>query len=949
MWRFLWNINNQRRALLFVLPLFPLFLKGQDFLWQEDPLPGEKTHTLLQTRSGLMFVGTDHGLFSFDGTEWLSIPRSDSIQATPTSLSEIKDTLWVGYEDGVLCYLSSGRAYPPAWEEGFPKVAITGIEQDSAGVLWFSTYGEGIYYVLKGRLYNIDSEDGLLDNDVYCMEQSKSGDIWVGTDRGINRCWLEDGKKSLKGITIEEGLPDYIVKSLASTEEGMLIGMDEKGICFFHLEDSSISVPENMETWEGGSINAVHNGLQHISIGTEEGELWELSGQELRKLHTFSSQINALTIDREGNLWCGLESSSLFRASISLIRWGEVPHQIQAVFAGKSQAIWLGTSSGLWRFDPKLSSLEKISIPALNILSLFEDSNETLWIGTFGEGLWNYTPQSGQLLTLSEEEGLANDNVLSIWGKGEDIWLATLGGVSHVSLPQGTQTPVFQNFDREEGLGTEYTYHVMGDSQGKIWIATDGKGLWYEEENKFIQIPQVSQQTIYGLTEDLENRLWFHTNGEGLWAIAGDSLITYTLSSGLESLQIYGIQALTDGTIFLLNDRGISLVHPQTQVVSSSNFASLIPDWEPTLNSLHRASDGSIWMSSQGMLFQYTPFPLSKPLQPQPILKEVGVFLEPVEKEKLLQLSHTENYLSFTFAGIWFQAPDALTYRYRLNGLDLDWQETQGRRATYPKLSPGSYTFELQASITGSFQHSDLLRIPIHIRKPFWQTGWFIFLVAGSLLGLVRKTIQIRENRLRKEENFKRNQVKFQLETLQSQINPHFLFNSFNTLVSLIEDDQENAVDYVEQLSDFFRNILELKDKSFISLHQEIALLHNYYEIQQNRYRNNFILDMEIPSSFHPYIIPPLCLQLLVENALKHNSASEQHPLKVEIFVEEHILHVRNNLQPKRGALPSTHLGLENIIKRFELLGSQAVQIHKGPRYFYVKLPLIEPHEYTHH
>ena len=918
-------------------------------MWQEDPLPGEKTHTLLQTRSGLMFVGTDHGLFSFDGTEWLSIPRSDSIQATPTSLSEIKDTLWVGYEDGVLCYLSSGRAYPPAWEEGFPKVAITGIEQDSAGVLWFSTYGEGIYYVLKGRLYNIDSEDGLLDNDVYCMEQSKSGDIWVGTDRGINRCWLEDGKKSLKGITIEEGLPDYIVKSLASTEEGMLIGMDEKGICFFHLEDSSISVPENMETWEGGSINAVHNGLQHISIGTEEGELWELREGQLNKVHVFSAPINTLTVDREGNLWCGLASTSLFRASTLLKRWGEVPHRIQAIYSGDSGVIWLGTSSGLWRFDQKTSTIERTPIPALNILSLFEDSKETLWIGTFGRGLWRYTPASGFIHTISEKEGLANDNVLSIWGKEGDIWLATLGGVSHIELPHGGQAPTIQNFNRERGLGTEYIYQVRRDSYGKVWIATDGKGLWYEEGNKFVQVPQVSHQTIYGLTEDLHNRMWFHTDGEGLWAIAGDSLLSYTHSSGLETLQILGIQALTDGTILLLNDQGISVVHPNTRMISSSRISSLLPEWEPTLNALHRAQDGSVWLNSQGTLFQYTPFSLASPLRPQPLMKESSVFLEPVGKEKLAQLAYTENHISFSFAGIWFQSPQDLSYRYRLRGYDLDWQVTQSRRVSYPKLSPGSYTFELQASSTGNFQHAELLSIPIHIRKPFWQTAWFWLLIAGIAFALARKTIQIRENRLRKEEIIKRNQVKLQLETLQSQINPHFLFNSFNTLVSLIEEDKKNAVDYVEQLSDFFRNILELKDKSFISLHQEIALLHNYYEIQQNRYGSNFVLDIQIPPSFHSFIIPPLSLQLLVENALKHNIASNRYPLKVEIFIDQDCLHVQNNLRPKRGAIPSTQLGLENIVKRFELLGSQAVRIQNGPSYFYVKLPLIEPHEYTHH
>ena len=944
MWILLWKISNTWENLLLILLFFPPLLQGQDYLWQEDPLPGKKTQLLFASQSGLMLVGTDQGLFSYDGIEWLSISRPDSQMITPTVVYEGGDTLWVGYEDGKLCYVHQGKSYLPDWEEGFPKVAITGIDRDSSGTLWFSTYGEGVYYMVNERLYNINTDDGLLDNDVYCLEQCTSGAIWVGTDRGISICSIEEGRKSLKALTIDQGLPDYIVKSMASVSDGrMLIGMDEKGICLFDPRDSTFFVPKEISTWTGGSVNSVYSDSMRIYVGTESGGLWELKGQRLLQVHSFPTAINSLSMDQESNLWCGLEFSSIHRASTFLQRWIEIERPIQAIFEGASDRIWLGTDSGLWQFDKRSLIPRQIPLPPINILSLYEDEQQTLWVGTFGEGLWRYFPQTGHISQISEKDGLANNNILSMYGIDNEIWLATLGGVSQFQIPIGNKLPVFQNYDREEGLGTEYTYQVMKDSRGNTWIATDGKGLWLEQADNFDQVPQVSHQTIYGLTEDSLNRIWFYTDGDGLWSLDGDSLTHYNMRNGLGSVHILGISAINNGSVLLLNDIGIDWVKPNDQTVSSMVLNKLIPDWEPNLNALHQAKDGRVWMGSHQTLLAYSPLVNPQQTRPRPLLKEVSVYLDPIEEEHLAHLAYQENHISFSYTGIWYQAPNSLRYRYRMKGLDLDWQSTQNRRATYPQLTPGNYTFELQVSSTESFHNSETLSISIQVHKPFWQKAWFILLSIGSILGIIYKMVKTREKRLQQKEDFKRNQVRFQLETLQSQINPHFIFNSFNTLVSLIEEDRRHAVEYVERLSDFFRNIIELKDKNFISLKEELSLLQNYQEIQQSRYGKNFVLDLNVPSLYHQNIIPPLSLQLLVENALKHNIASDRLPLRVEIFIDQDALHIRNNLQPKRGNLPSTRLGLKNIVKRFELLGSKSIEVQDGPDFFLVMLPLIEP------
>jgi LytS/YehU family sensor histidine kinase len=199
-----------------------------------------------------------------------------------------------------------------------------------------------------------------------------------------------------------------------------------------------------------------------------------------------------------------------------------------------------------------------------------------------------------------------------------------------------------------------------------------------------------------------------------------------------------------------------------------------------------------------------------------------------------------------------------------------------------------------------------------------------------------------REKRLRKAGLLKQEMVEFQFQTLKNQVNPHFLFNSFNTLISTIEDDPQIAVEYVEKLSEFFRNMLGYRDQAVIPLREELDLLQTYFFLQQKRYGNNLVLQVEVPGQYMDRYIPPLTLQMLIENAVKHNVISDKKNLKIEIGITaEGFLFVRNNLQKKRGAVPSTGTGLQNIRSRLELLGQHTMKVQESAQFFTVQLPLL--------
>jgi hypothetical protein len=183
-----------------------------------------------------------------------------------------------------------------------------------------------------------------------------------------------------------------------------------------------------------------------------------------------------------------------------------------------------------------------------------------------------------------------------------------------------------------------------------------------------------------------------------------------------------------------------------------------------------------------------------------------------------------------------------------------------------------------------------------------------------------------------------------ELAALRTQIDPHFLFNNFSTLTALIEDDKEIALNYLEKLSSVYRYLLTFRNKNVASLFDESLFAYAYVYLYQVRYGKNLSVKMDIHPDSFPKKIPPLTLQLLLENAIKHNTISTNEPLEIKIYnLGQQSLIVENNLNPKTSKEESTGLGLSNIDQRYKLLGYQhGITVNPTPLTFQVIIPLID-------
>jgi hypothetical protein len=189
-------------------------------------------------------------------------------------------------------------------------------------------------------------------------------------------------------------------------------------------------------------------------------------------------------------------------------------------------------------------------------------------------------------------------------------------------------------------------------------------------------------------------------------------------------------------------------------------------------------------------------------------------------------------------------------------------------------------------------------------------------------------------------EKLKRESVTAQYESLKNQVNPHFLFNSLNALTGLVYEDQDKAAKFIKQLSEVYRYVLDTKDMEVVSVDEELKFLDAYLFLQQIRFGYKLRIDNKL-ANLHGSL-PPLAIQMLIENAIKHNVISEESPLTIKLYGESGYIVVENNLQVKRlSPSDSSGLGLENIKKRYEFLDNRKVIINNVNNIFQVRIPLL--------
>lgn len=210
-------------------------------------------------------------------------------------------------------------------------------------------------------------------------------------------------------------------------------------------------------------------------------------------------------------------------------------------------------------------------------------------------------------------------------------------------------------------------------------------------------------------------------------------------------------------------------------------------------------------------------------------------------------------------------------------------------------------------------------------------------------IALQNQRIEEQNQVLRKANNsLQLENIQAQFEILRNQVNPHFLFNSLNTLASIIPNHPQKAVNFTHEFAKLFRKVLEYKNQNLISLREELELVGRYLYLQTTRFGDKLQVNQNLDAARLDDFVPPFCLQMLLENAIKHNEISDEKPLQIDLFTEGQQLCVSNNIQLRNTKPESTGIGLENIRKRYEILTRLKPVFEKKGDRFEVRIPLLQ-------
>lgn len=753
-------------------------------------------NTIFQDKSGFIWIGTNQGLVKYNGIEFTVFANDNSHSNTLVTAiaQDSSGMLWIGYQNGSINLFDGENFSPFMPEEGRSSVEISNFLISKSNSIWFTTYGEGVYYwggKNRKRVYNINTDDGLLDNYAYSITQGEGANIYIATDKGI--CVYDTTKNAIvDSITMTDGLPDNIVKHLCFTPDKKLwIAMEDGGICSYDTRSKKFNIISN---WMYGSVNnfvianqnefwisTKRNGVVKLTIDAS-GKAWYKEYEKPQGLSGY--QTKTIFLDREHNIWIGTKEGLTLKKNNGIefldSHDGFNIKNIYSITFDKLGDIWISSEQGL--FKVRRSEMGEITIQPvlenkktnfLSFISSYCDSKGFIWAGTYGYGVYRINPKDLTYEVFKTDKGLANNNVISINGKKDSILFSTLGG--GISIYNLNKPKEIKNISIENGLASNYIYNSFVDSKNKLWLATDGGGIVCinKELIQKCEDPHDSlfSHVFYSIAEDKIGRMWFASADKGIYIYDGINFKSINEMNGLRTNSIMSIVRAADGRIVLVSNEGIEIYNTDNETFEYWGEDDKVAYQEPSLNTTATSPQGDIWIGTKEGIIILTPN-TDTTIQQEPNLQITSklLYTKPIPTSKI-NFRYNQNYFTFHYIGLWYKAPDKLLYRYKLEGADMDWSApTQTLQANYSNLRSGKYQFIVEVSyIPGKWISSPNARYSFTIRPPFYLTWWFISAMVIIILLGIFAFIKYRTAKLERDKDLLEVEVLKRTHEIQSQ------------------------------------------------------------------------------------------------------------------------------------------------------------------------------------
>ena len=776
-------VKNPILGCLLLLLFLPFYAFSNSILFNqldtEALLPHPSVTAVVQDHNGFIWFGTQNGLSRYDGKKIVHYynqpddPYSINNNWISALYSDREGRLWVGTASGAHLYLPETDSFKNFEQDEIKDASIGTITEDNQGHIWFSSHFSGVikYDIQSGQFTTFNNQNSKLKaselNDILIDDNNN---VWVAT---VNNGIVIKLADSDQFVGLNLPLPTDKIKALyQAKDKAIWLGTDDSGV-FRYANDE---ITDHFISPDSRCSNSITDILQdqmgEFWFGTEQGLCQLTADKQLIQHQQKNEEITGLTDNRifslmqdsGGVIWVGTISGvSKWNASLTYFdhinKMNNPDLSSNSVMAfttvennlfvgswgeGVSRLLLPEASTEVTDYDRRLAT-----IPQQNIMSLFADSQQNLWLGTYRNGLYVLPKRSNDVIHLTHDSSYLNTELssdsISKFIELEDgsVLVGTYGGgINNLILNDNTllNTEAHQRF---QALPTQFVLDMTMDGED-LWIASSDEGLIrfnsaeqtvfnvFEESKRFAQF---KIEEVFGVVIDGDT-IWTATNS-GLLSIAkpdNDNDIAYfnlfNNQQGLASNFVYGLLQDTQGHIWLSHAKGVSRFTPDSQKIQNFNTTHGLQSVDFNSSALHQTQAGRLLFGGNHGFNSFLPdqIPINTA---KPALRLTGFKLKntvtPIQQalstDGHIELKHNETVVDFEFAALDYTRSENNMYRYKMDGMSQVWHELgKNNLVSFSHLPAGNYELNVQGSNNDGIW-SDIMRLPIRVLPPFWQTS----------------------------------------------------------------------------------------------------------------------------------------------------------------------------------------------------------------------------------
>jgi ligand-binding sensor domain-containing protein len=837
-----------------------------------------------------------------------------------------------------------------------------------------------------------------------CKDPNGQG-LWIATANGLNWFDPDSGNftnyRNEKSGSI---FNDHFISALHVSREGMIWFFDNQTKEIIGFKQASegplyrIYVGDKMnKPYAGFLFETSSNELWYSSSNYETARIEYLNHNKIEivkndlkdPLSIAGDFMGAAWEDKDNTLWLGTnvgisrynKSKNFYRTLKLADRYPELNHHSQITCIKENPNTlewWIGSSnSTIYILNPLNGKTKHIDLTTFYrdtnaVITDFIFLNDIAVISAAGK----QTLQYHQILQKIEPFKILSGEYSSFTARvivQETDSTYLFSNNLYTILRWNTKTNTLVEVKFEKPLNKQGNKHYVG------WLTSyKGKGSWLTADNHTVGYIHPGDSIIKTLSlpisnavhkggyfqspiTDKDGNLWFIMTTQGLYKVLKKvdhpkqnqdiELLHWNSSDGLTIDNVQTMTISSEGLAWCTVFNRFSVFDPIKQ--SFFNFkVNLSENNQNYYNYIISLTNGNILVNIKGNLVEFFPKKLIASYPKNDLI--ISAISLPTRKilisnQNQIELQHKENFLTIYFGNISVREFFPYKILYQLEGVNEQWIEHTGKfEASYTSLAPGKYTFKVKAvSIDKSWESAEKKLILI-INAPFHKQWWFIWIVLFIIFGSVGYVIVSRIQQIRninslksKAQLLEKEKTTVMYENLKQHLNPHFLFNSLTSLSSLIRIDPKQAGDFLDKMSKVYRYILRNKDNETVPLFEELNFVELYIQLQKTRFEDGLQVDIQISEDYLTARIVPVTLQNLIENAIKHNTADADQPLKIKLFIEKDYLIVSNTLQRKNYVETSNKQGQNSMVSLYRFLSPKPIIIEESTAEYIVKIPLI--------